>query len=339
MPLHWLRSIGLAAGLATGLLRHRRRAGLRRRRLHDTPVSKPGGDCRSATCHRRAVRLRGRRQGRCVYEVRQAGGGRSARRRQPGSHVQRCGYRVRGQDRMRQRHWPLRTVQHIFTQSCALSSCLRASPGRAALPSTRRGSRSRAVGRPSQGAVGKTLVVPGSPDDTYLIKKLKGTASVGDQMPQGGEPLSKGTIKLIERWIARGALTTEQECPPADSSAKRPRGRKSCNDQPRRAGAFVWTPEPAPPPPSSEGASGIQFYTPPLDVAAGKEWEKCYAFKGVDGRASRLSSDIAGSVASPQAADLPHAQGQPPPPGLRLLRPAPGAIGLRLLRLLGGERT
>ena len=138
------------------------------------------------------------------------------------------------------------------------------------------------VGRPSQGAVGETLVVPGDPDNSYLIKKLKGTAAVGDQMPQGGEPLSKGTIKLIEQWIARGALTTAVECPPANSSTKRPRGRKSCNDRPVRTGAFVWTPEPALPPPSSEGADGIQFYTPPLDVAAGKEWEKCYAFKGVD---------------------------------------------------------
>jgi len=178
---------------------------------------------------------------------------------------------------------PLRTVQQIFTQSCALSSCHSSITRQGGLALDDEGVSYRAlVGRPSQGAVGETLVVPGDPDNSYLIKKLKGTASVGDQMPQGGEPLSKGTIKLIEQWIARGALTTAVECPPANSSTKRPRGRKSCNDRPVRTGAFVWTPEPALPPPSSEGVAGIQFYTPPLDVAAGKEWEKCYAFKGVD---------------------------------------------------------
>lgn len=36
------------------------------------------------------------------------------------------------------------------------------------------------------------------------------------------------------------------------------------------------------PPPAAEGETGIQFYSPPLDVPAGKEWEKCYAFKGID---------------------------------------------------------
>jgi hypothetical protein len=48
-------------------------------------------------------------------------------------------------------------------------------------------------------------VEAGNPDDSYLIQKLEGTASVGAQMPPGGTPLDQATIDVIRQWISDGA--------------------------------------------------------------------------------------------------------------------------------------
>lgn len=48
-------------------------------------------------------------------------------------------------------------------------------------------------------------VEPGNPDDSYLIRKLEGTQSVGDRMPQGGPFLDQETIDTIRQWITDGA--------------------------------------------------------------------------------------------------------------------------------------
>lgn len=48
-------------------------------------------------------------------------------------------------------------------------------------------------------------VEPGNPDDSYLIHKLEGTASVGGRMPLGGPFLSQETIDVIRQWITEGA--------------------------------------------------------------------------------------------------------------------------------------
>src|SRR4029450_8085868 len=105
---------------------------------------------------------------------------------------------------------PFRTVQQIITQSCALPSCHSpiARQGGLVLDTedvsyTSLGN--RPVTNAAPAASGAVLVVPGDPKASFLIKKLNGTAP-GDRMPQSGEPLSKGTIKLIEKWMKRGAL-------------------------------------------------------------------------------------------------------------------------------------
>src|SRR5262249_30345949 len=127
----------------------------------------------------------------------------------------------------------------------------------------------RPVTNADPAASGSVLVVPGDPKASFLIQKLKGTAP-GDRMPQSGEPLSNGTIKLIERCIKRGALPPEQECQPADSSsAKKKKKGKSCNDRPLRAGTYVWQPQPPLTTPEQEGQPGFQMYTPRRDVVAG----------------------------------------------------------------------
>ncbi len=48
-------------------------------------------------------------------------------------------------------------------------------------------------------------VLPGNPDQSYLIQKLEGHAAVGAQMPLGQPPLPQATINVIRQWIANGA--------------------------------------------------------------------------------------------------------------------------------------
>lgn len=47
---------------------------------------------------------------------------------------------------------------------------------------------------------------PGFPDSSYLIKKLEGTATVGEQMPKGQPPLSQKDINVIREWIQNIAV-------------------------------------------------------------------------------------------------------------------------------------
>lgn len=52
-------------------------------------------------------------------------------------------------------------------------------------------------------------VNPGKPDDSYLIKKLEGSADiVGARMPLGGPYLSQEQINQVRSWIANGAPRT-----------------------------------------------------------------------------------------------------------------------------------
>jgi methionine-rich copper-binding protein CopC len=49
-------------------------------------------------------------------------------------------------------------------------------------------------------------VAPGSPDNSYIIRKLQGTAGIsGGQMPLGGPYLPQSTIDVIKQWITAGA--------------------------------------------------------------------------------------------------------------------------------------
>ena len=62
------------------------------------------------------------------------------------------------------------------------------------------------VGAPSREDSSFLRVAPGSPDQSYLIHKLEGTASVGEQMPFGGPPIPQSTINFVRQWITDGAL-------------------------------------------------------------------------------------------------------------------------------------
>ncbi len=48
-------------------------------------------------------------------------------------------------------------------------------------------------------------VIPGDPDNSYLVMKLEGRQSVGVRMPLGFAPLDDIDLTNIRNWIAQGA--------------------------------------------------------------------------------------------------------------------------------------
>ncbi len=63
----------------------------------------------------------------------------------------------------------------------------------------------------SGGNSGEPAVVPGKPNESFLLKLIR-HKEPGKEMPPG-ESLSKGEIELIEKWIADGAKTPESYGP------------------------------------------------------------------------------------------------------------------------------
>ena len=63
------------------------------------------------------------------------------------------------------------------------------------------------VNRASIAKPGAVLVIPGDPDNSYLVQKIEGSPGiVGMRMPRTGGPyLTPGQITVIRRWIAEGA--------------------------------------------------------------------------------------------------------------------------------------
>jgi len=64
------------------------------------------------------------------------------------------------------------------------------------------------VGVASTGRRDAVRVIPGDPDNSYLVRKLEGGPNiVGDRMPRTGGPyLTEGQMLVIRRWIREGAI-------------------------------------------------------------------------------------------------------------------------------------
>ena len=62
------------------------------------------------------------------------------------------------------------------------------------------------VGVPSREQPSLLRVAPGDANNSYLIQKLEGTASVGARMPAGLPALPQSDIDVIRQWIGDGAL-------------------------------------------------------------------------------------------------------------------------------------
>jgi hypothetical protein len=111
------------------------------------------------------------------------------------------------------------TVQDdVFTKSCAFSTC---HGGRAGDLKLTEGESYAALVNVTPAGVNSTnpeypadvdvsdeiLVIPGDPDNSYLIKKLEGAPDInGSPMPEGSQGFDEDKVELVRSWIANGAL-------------------------------------------------------------------------------------------------------------------------------------
>ena len=102
--------------------------------------------------------------------------------------------------------------QEVFTPSCSQSACHGASAGGDLDLTSAATSYSELVNvgafQTNAAARGKILVIPGDPDNSFLIQKLDGTleSDEGEVMPRATSGLSRAKIDLVRQWISDGAL-------------------------------------------------------------------------------------------------------------------------------------
>jgi hypothetical protein len=104
-------------------------------------------------------------------------------------------------------------VQAIFDKRCTLchDAAKKGIPADPSLPLTSDKSYATLVGKPAHEACGGTLVVPGDPDQSYLIRKLSDDMPCsGSRMPRAYEVgpavyLTDAQLMTVRSWIAAGA--------------------------------------------------------------------------------------------------------------------------------------
>lgn len=104
-----------------------------------------------------------------------------------------------------------RDVQPIFTRNCAFSGCHARPFEQEGLVLQAGEARTKTVRVPSTEMPSLFRVAPGDPDNSYLVRKLRGSDISGRQMPFGCNPaegtcLSPADLALIVAWIRDGAL-------------------------------------------------------------------------------------------------------------------------------------
>jgi hypothetical protein len=201
---------------------------------------------------------------------------------------------------------PFKAIQDVFTVSCALPTCHSALAREGGLVlSDEEVSYNSLVDVPAElpEADGMLRVKSGDPANSLLIRKLRHEGP-GEEMPDNLPPLGEGTIGMIERWIERGAHTTEEECPSAAGGTlpTRPESftplhgggdHRTICDPDTGTGDYVWTQEPPLEVPAEN--EGIQLYAPPRSVTSGSEWETCIAIKP-DWKAIRAKIGVPNTV-------------------------------------------
>ena len=88
-------------------------------------------------------------------------------------------------------------------RGCTASSCHGGGAGGLTMTSSS-GAFAALVGVASSGT-GEILVIASDAANSYLVKKLEGTASAGQQMPLGGAALDNIDLTNIKNWINQGA--------------------------------------------------------------------------------------------------------------------------------------
>lgn len=99
-------------------------------------------------------------------------------------------------------------TQVVFQRSCGLTrSCHAGSAPVAGVDlSSVDGLFATAVGKPSSQAPSLSLITPGKPESSYLVRKLRNTHSVGTVMPPPpSAALCESKIQAVEAWIRAGA--------------------------------------------------------------------------------------------------------------------------------------
>lgn len=100
----------------------------------------------------------------------------------------------------------LGTVQsQIFSARC--TTCHSGAGAAAGLDLSAGSAHAALVNVASTDKAGAVRVIPGDPDGSYLVQKLRGDAGiVGLRMPRNGPPfLSDDQINLVRQWIQQGA--------------------------------------------------------------------------------------------------------------------------------------
>lgn len=96
-----------------------------------------------------------------------------------------------------------RVRDEVLVPSCAFSSCHGSGTGGLSIDES--GGYEALVDVESVGMPGEILVIPGDPDQSYLVRKLEGGPDIaGDEMPPGGL-LDEERLQLVRDWIAAGA--------------------------------------------------------------------------------------------------------------------------------------
>ncbi|HXO22555.1 MAG TPA: hypothetical protein VOA87_21750 [Thermoanaerobaculia bacterium] len=100
-----------------------------------------------------------------------------------------------------------RIQAEIFTPNCAKSGCHSGATAQQGMVLEAGVSYGQIVGRRSQENPSLNRVQPGSPEQSYLLKKVRGDGDItGSRMPQDGPPfLSQAQIDGIAGWIQAGA--------------------------------------------------------------------------------------------------------------------------------------
>ena len=95
---------------------------------------------------------------------------------------------------------------NIFTPNCATTGCHLGAGAPQGLRLDDANSFGMLVGVASSQESSILRVAPGDPDNSYLLRKLEGSASVGAQMPLSAPPLEQASIDVIRQWITDGAI-------------------------------------------------------------------------------------------------------------------------------------
>ncbi|MGA7306687.1 MAG: hypothetical protein WBW88_17555 [Rhodothermales bacterium] len=94
---------------------------------------------------------------------------------------------------------------NVFDVHCAVTGCHVGPTPESGLILERGIAATSLIGVRSIGIPERLRVVPGRPDESYLLDKLRGERIVGERMPMGRAPLPDSLIEAIESWILAGA--------------------------------------------------------------------------------------------------------------------------------------